>query len=487
MSKLIPAVSYIRMSSDKQEDSPEQQRAEVVKLAKKHGCKIVREYFDPAISGNETRKRKQFVKMIDDATNKGDFEVILCWDQDRFGRFNSIEAGEWIAPLNRAGVRLITVAQGCVNWRNFAGRMIYAIQQEGKHQFLIDLSRNVMRGKLASVHQGFWLGPQPYGFDRLYFNVAGREMKRVAFGERFNAPGDWNAKLIPSEDQQALWIIRHIFETFVSKDCSMMSIAHDLNSRGISTPHGADWIPRGVNRILRNPAYAGDTFYGRLSLGKFHTVGSDGEIQIVESPSSGQKHGTPIIISETHDAIVSRKLFNQASEKLLRYSGRRSRVDNVHPFSGILRCGHCGGGLYGNSAARTGAYCCVAGQLKGKAICSYRSIAKETIEPFIFELLGQGLLKNKDRLFGIIKARAASRKSSDGDVKRVKTQLSAIQAKIERGTQRLLLVDDEGLADASETLNKWREERQTLLNQLDDLESRPGNLSPNAVATAAIE
>ena len=37
---LIPAVSYIRMSSDHQEASPEQQRAEIAKLAERDGYRI---------------------------------------------------------------------------------------------------------------------------------------------------------------------------------------------------------------------------------------------------------------------------------------------------------------------------------------------------------------------------------------------------------------------------------------------------------------
>jgi DNA invertase Pin-like site-specific DNA recombinase len=98
------AVGYIRMSSDKQEESPEQQRDEILKLAEKHGYKIVRWYEDHAISGVKTLKRKQFLQMIDDVKRLGDFRAILCWDQDRFGRFDSIEAGEWISPLRRAGV-----------------------------------------------------------------------------------------------------------------------------------------------------------------------------------------------------------------------------------------------------------------------------------------------------------------------------------------------------------------------------------------------
>ncbi len=95
---LMPAVIYVRMSSGKQEASPEQQREEIRKLAKRMGFEMIREYLDEAISGAETHKRPDFVRMIDDAQKIGDFEAILCWDQDRFGRFDSLEAGEWIAP-----------------------------------------------------------------------------------------------------------------------------------------------------------------------------------------------------------------------------------------------------------------------------------------------------------------------------------------------------------------------------------------------------
>ena len=146
----IPAVSYVRMSSDKQDASPQQQREELAKLAERNGYRILREYFDDGISGDATEKRTQFQRMIADA-EKGDFKAILCWDQDRFGRFDSIEAGRWIYPLRQAGVYLVTIAQGVIDWSDFASRMIYGITQEAKHAFLRDLSRNTTRGLLAAA------------------------------------------------------------------------------------------------------------------------------------------------------------------------------------------------------------------------------------------------------------------------------------------------------------------------------------------------
>ncbi|MGD0384395.1 MAG: recombinase family protein [Thermoguttaceae bacterium] len=146
MSKtLTPAVSYIRMSSDLQEASPDQQRAEVVKLAAKLGYKITREYFDESISGDATEKRTAFLKMIKDAEEKADFAAILCWDQDRFGRFDSIEAGRWIHPLRCAGVWLVTVAQGQIDWNDFASRMVYSVVPETSY------GENFPRRKMANV------------------------------------------------------------------------------------------------------------------------------------------------------------------------------------------------------------------------------------------------------------------------------------------------------------------------------------------------
>ena len=65
---------------------------------------------------------------------------MLCWDQDRFGRWDSIEAGFQIKPFRDAGVSLVTLNDGKIDWNEYIGRLTYTIKQEGKHQFLRDLS-----------------------------------------------------------------------------------------------------------------------------------------------------------------------------------------------------------------------------------------------------------------------------------------------------------------------------------------------------------
>ncbi len=144
------AVLYLRMSSAKQDASIDQQRDQLTSYAAQHGYTVTKEYTDSAISGDDTARRTEFLRMRDDAA-KGEFSVVLCWDQDRFGRFDPIEGGYWILPFRDAGVRLETIAQGRIDWTDFAGRLLYVVQQEAKHAYLRDLSRNVARGQLPGA------------------------------------------------------------------------------------------------------------------------------------------------------------------------------------------------------------------------------------------------------------------------------------------------------------------------------------------------
>src|SRR5215813_12835415 len=118
----LRAVAYYRMSDARQENSIERQQSQVLPYAEKHGYPIIRDYVDEAIAGDEIARRKGFQRLLADA-QAGLFDVILCDDKDRFGRFDCIDLGEVVAPLRRKGVRLETVAQGKIDWNSFAGRM----------------------------------------------------------------------------------------------------------------------------------------------------------------------------------------------------------------------------------------------------------------------------------------------------------------------------------------------------------------------------
>ena len=60
---LTPAVSYIRMSSDKQSESPDQQRKQISEYAAENNYHLMDEYFDDAISGGRA-DREDFQRLI---------------------------------------------------------------------------------------------------------------------------------------------------------------------------------------------------------------------------------------------------------------------------------------------------------------------------------------------------------------------------------------------------------------------------------------
>jgi DNA invertase Pin-like site-specific DNA recombinase len=216
----IPAVAYYRMSDDKQETSIPDQREAVEKLARADGATIIREYVDEGISGDDTEHRTDFQRMLADATRLGDFEAVYCWDQDRFGRFDNIEAGYWIKPLRDAGVYLKTVAQGRIDWNDFAGRIVYAVQQEGKHAFLRDMSRNTARGMLAKAKRGEWLGGKP------------------PYGYRLT-----EAKRLEPADPRHVEVVRWLFREYLARDVGCAQLAEELNARGELPPAPAWTAP----------------------------------------------------------------------------------------------------------------------------------------------------------------------------------------------------------------------------------------------------
>ena len=249
-------------------NTPAQQKSEIIKLAKRGGYRIIRWYVDEGISGDTIEKRPDFCRMLADAEG-GAFAVILAWDQDRFGRFDIIRAGRVIDPLRDAGVSLVTVAQGVIDWNDFAGRMMYAIQTEGKHQFLRDLSRNALRGQIKSAERGDWHGVPPLGFDRQYYDERGDKVKLVSFGEKFRTPSAWRCRLAVSQDSATVELLRWVFDEYAWKEKSLNGIVAELHRRGVKSPAGHAWWPnQTIRKLIANPAYIGVTVFGQNQRGK---------------------------------------------------------------------------------------------------------------------------------------------------------------------------------------------------------------------------
>lgn len=436
---MIPAVGYLRMSSDAQTESIATQRTAVIAYAKLKGFRIIRWYVDEGISGDSTDKRIEFRRMLADAP-RGDFSVILCWDQDRFGRFDLLEAGYWITPLRNAKVRLSTVAQGDIDWNDLAGRLVYGIQQEAKNSFLRDLSRNVNRGHLAAAQAGKWMGTPPYGY------AVNRETRR----------------LVVSEPRAST--VRFIFLRAATQ--SVSAVQRELQRLGHPAPQGETWHRRTIIALLKNIAYRGHTRRNYTSEAKYtQLVG--GVIVPSLQPGGGRRINDKsawTVVENTHEPLVTQAQFDAAQGcrgRAFLFNGRPA----THPilFRKLLYCGHCGSLMSGSYVPKMGDVMYVCGAYVGGREC----VPNRTYES---PLLAEVRAKIRDQLLDpgtIAAARAAAEQqlratATAPSTAADKRRLATICAKLTKAEQRLLELPHDMVQIVIQQIRTLRDQHATL-------------------------
>lgn len=78
MSLRLKGAMYIRMSTELQMESPENQERAIRNYAAQYGIEIIKTYSDMGISGINTEKREQFQTLIDDVEQgRSVFNIVL--------------------------------------------------------------------------------------------------------------------------------------------------------------------------------------------------------------------------------------------------------------------------------------------------------------------------------------------------------------------------------------------------------------------------
>ena len=108
---------YLRMSTEHQQYSTENQADAIAHYAERHGLEIVRTYADEGISGLQLDRREALQRLIADATQgRADFEMLLVYDVSRFGRFQDTDESAYYEYLcKKAGIRVEYCAEQFVS------------------------------------------------------------------------------------------------------------------------------------------------------------------------------------------------------------------------------------------------------------------------------------------------------------------------------------------------------------------------------------
>ena len=457
---------YLRMSSDAQELSLAQQEAELRRLCDRKAYRIAAVYRDEGISGDNFERRRGFRKLLDDA-GTGTFCRVLAWDQDRIGRHDSLTSGAVLAPLRKHGVVIETITQGELDLESFAGRVTFTVQQEAKHQFLRDLSRNVSRGQIAKAEaaDGYFGGPRVYGYTRDTKLVGRRRVSR----------------LVVNESQAA--IVRRIFAEYQKPDASFGTIADALNADRVPTPNGAaHWENTTIRQIARHPVYTGRMVYGRKPSGKYSRRTDEGLVSL--RPGQAVKKAKPIVrfapdvVPPIIDDATFERVQKLADERRLATRPRGT----IHRLSGLIICRQCGRRFHGEA----GAYKCSSSNLSKKpGRCSGHRIKEAPILSLIEEMIQRhlGTPSATARLRQAIEKRIATDKAKATDeLPQLRKHLASLERQLRDGAAKLLAVPPGLVPELAKALDVVREERDGLASHLDQLSKKPAaKPTPKAV------
>lgn len=335
------AIAYYRYSSHSQnETSIAQQREQAEKYAEAHGFKIIKEYYDEAISGT-TNNRPQFQLMLSEVSQLRPAALIV-WKTDRISR-DRIDSALAKMTIQDAGCLIHYVAEAIPQEAPEAALMEGLLESMAEF-YSKQLRQNIVRGMRYNAENCFYNGHKMLGY-------------RPEEGKKANK------KILIDPDTAP--IVQRIFADYAAGK-QMQVIANELNKQGFRTVHGKPFTINSLRHILHNTAYIGTYKYDDIVI----------------------ENGIP--------ALVSKELFEQVQEMFSLNKRKGSQIAAGIPdeaprywLTGKLFCGHCGESMQGVSGtSKTGQkhyyyYC--SGKRKHK--CDKKNIRKDVIEKAVEDII----------------------------------------------------------------------------------------------------
>lgn len=322
----LRAVIYARYSSDLQSQTSIEDQVRICeRLARERGFVVVEVYSDHAISG--ASKFRPGFQALSDAIRLGEADLVVAESIDRISR-DQEHLAHFFKILSFAGVPLVTVAEGEIS------ELHVGLKGTMSALYLKDLAQKTRRGLEGRVRQGRSAGGISYGYDIV--RTIGPDGLPVPGGRSIN----------PSEAE----IVRRIFGEFAAGR-SPRAIAISLNKDSIKGPSGKPWGAstiygnwrRGTG-ILNNELYVGRLVWNRQ---RFIKDPLSGKRQARLNPQSAWIiEAVPelrIIDEDLWRAVEARQGATRTEIKAdSRVASERARRPR-YLFSGILKCGQCGG------------------------------------------------------------------------------------------------------------------------------------------------
>ena len=301
--------AYCRVSTDNEDQAgsfESQQRYFRQYIERNPDWELYAIFADEGISGTNTKKRKEFNRMIECAKN-GDFDLIITKEISRFAR-NTLDSIFYTRDLKKHGVGVIFLNDN-INTLDGDAELRLAIMSSIAQEESRKTSERVKWGQKRQMEQGVVFGRSMLGYD-------------VKDGKM-------------TINEEGAKIVRLIFHKFVDEGKGTHVIARELLEEGILPMRVKEWQNTVILRVIRNEKYCGDLVQKKTFTPDF--------LSHEKKYNRGQEEF--VIIKDHHEPIISRELFDKANRildaKSLSQEGK-AKHSSRYPFSGKIKCGRCG-------------------------------------------------------------------------------------------------------------------------------------------------
>ncbi len=301
--------AYCRVSTDNEDQAnsfESQQRYFRQYIERNPDWELYAIFADEGISGTNTKKRKEFNRMIECAKN-GNFDLIITKEISRFAR-NTLDSIFYTRDLKKHGVGVIFLNDN-INTLDGDAELRLAIMSSIAQEESRKTSERVKWGQKRQMEQGVVFGRSMLGYD-------------VKDGKM-------------TINEEGAKIVRLIFHKFVDEGKGTHVIARELREEGIEPMRVKEWQNTVILRVIRNEKYCGDLVQKKTYTPDF--------LSHEKKYNRGQEEF--VILKDHHEPIISRELFDKANRildaKSLSQEGK-AKHSNRYPFSGKIKCGRCG-------------------------------------------------------------------------------------------------------------------------------------------------
>ena len=396
--------AYCRKSTEDEDHqvlSIESQRQELKRYAEREKLQVI-EMSEEAKSA-KTPGRPVFNELLRRIT-RGEADGILAWHPDRLAR-NALDGGQIIHFLDTG--KLVDLRFPTYTFENTSqGKFMLAIMFGQSKYYVDSLAENVRRGNRAKRERGWRPGMVPIG----YLNG------RSDSGEKIIVPDSVRFPLL-----QQLWKLFLTGGYSVPQLLRIATVEMGLRTAKRRRIGGNPLSVSGIYRVFNNPFYTGQIVYeGTMYQGK-------------------------------HTPMITLAEFERAQELLGKANRPRAKAQ-VFAYTGIMRCGTCGGSITAEHKTNRYGYRYVyyhcTHKMAGKT-CREKCIEERDLEAQIVAFLRRIHLDRKevDQALAAIEEERRKEHGLDRGIREsIEKALSVSQRSMETLTKlryRELITDDE--------------------------------------------